>query len=295
MRLLLAAMLAFWCFCTKAAIFQNSLNTNVLGTNLVWTPATRILEIENNSGAFVITSNGLSIVQISPLPGANVLPALNLLQYLQFNSTTNRLTIANNALLLDGVPVGGTSETNVSNNFYTTNNFFVNGKGNTLIVTQALTLNYVKTNLLSTDANGLVTTTKFGAGITWDPATQTISATAGGSATAWRPNTALTYSSSNVVIDGSGGTNFYLALTGATFFATPANIPASKTTNTFFTVYFQQPSTGTCLVSWTNASFFFPGNSPFQPLTNANAMSSVTFTMSPFTNGIFLGDYGTLY
>lgn len=114
-------------------------------------------------------------------------------------------------------------------------------------------------------------------------------------ATTWIPNTALSYvgGGTNVAIDGSGGTNFYLTVTKATHMTTPSNIPASASTNTVFTVFFKMDGTGTWDVTWTN-NFKFPGgpNAVFKPTTNANAVSWVSFTMSPFTNGVFMADYG---
>jgi len=246
---------------------------------------------------------------------------------LTLSGATNKLTISNDTLLLDGVAVGTSTSTNIYNNIVTTNltvlnqltvsniytttmtvvsNLFVNylytvnGSHNTLYITNSIQSGSLRTNLLAVSSTGLLTNANYGTGISWDPATLTISSTAtgGGSGSVWMPNTALSYSGgTNLTIDGSGGTNFYVLLTNTAFFTTPANIPASKSSNTTFTVYFQQDATGTRLVSWTNASFFFPGGNTnqFQPLTNASAMSSVTFTMSPFTNGVFLGDYGTLY
>lgn len=262
-----------------------------------WDSAAQIYYLhENVSGSnaipFVVGINGGATLTFNTDSTATHSGGLGL------SGATNRLSIANDTLLLDGVPVvGGAGVTNIFDTTIITNNFFVSGKGNTLVVTQALTIQAIKTNLVATTSTGLLTNANYGTGIAWDPATLTISSTAtGGGASVWMPNTALGYTSStNLTIDGSGGTNFTVFLTNTAFFATPANIPASKATNTMFTVYFQQDSTGGRLVTWTNASFFFPGNSPFQPLTNANAMSSVTFSMSPFTNGIFIGDYGVYY
>jgi len=117
-----------------------------------------------------------------------------------------------NSLTINGVPAstnsGAAGTTNYFDTTLITNNFFITGKGNTLIITQALTLDYVKTNLLATDANGLVTTTKFGANITWDPATQTISSSAaGGSGTAgkipyWLTSSTLANSQMSTNVNG---------------------------------------------------------------------------------------------
>ncbi len=43
------------------------------------------------------------------------------------------------------------------NNFYTTNNYFITGKGNIVVVTQQLTLGYMTNKLLRVDENGVVT------------------------------------------------------------------------------------------------------------------------------------------
>ncbi len=210
---------------------------------------------------------------------------------------TNNTIYTTNLTVLNSLTVSNLITTNITvqNNLVVSNLYTVNGAHNTMIITNSLTLQTVKTNVLATTSSGLVTQVNYGTGLTWTPSTLTLSASGGGGASVWVPNTALTYSGgTNLTIDGSGGTNFYALLTNTAFFATPSNIPASSTTNTSFTVFFQQNTTGTWDVTWTNASFKWPGGSQFKPLTNASSVSWVTFTMSPFTNGIFVGDYGVL-
>ena len=75
---------------------------------------------------------------------------------LSLNARTNKLSIANDQLFLDGVAVSSSAAAPV-NNFYTTNQFFVTGKGNTLIITNQLTLGYMTNKLLRVDENGVVT------------------------------------------------------------------------------------------------------------------------------------------
>lgn len=114
-------------------------------------------------------------------------------------------------------------------------------------------------------------------------------------ASVWVPNVVLTYSSgTNVTIDGSGGTNFVLTVTNTTFFTTPSNLPSTTSTNTSFTVFFKMDATGGYSVTFTNTYFKFPGGIVFVPTTNANAVSVLSFTMSPFTAGQFYADYGIL-
>ncbi len=242
----------------QAPILRNSLDTNTLGTNLTWNPITLQLRV---SGA----TPSLALWNTSGSADGKRFDLTDAFDQLRFGWLSDS---------------GGTAR--ILGYFDTNGNLSILATGTADGVVASNSFRLVSgggaSKVLTSDANGVGT---------WQTASS-------GGASVWVPNTALSYSGSNVVIDGSGGTNFYLALTGATFFATPANIPASKATNTSFTVYFQQPSTGTCLVTWTNASFKFPGGSQFQPLTNASSVSWVSFTMSPFTNGIFMGDYGVL-
>lgn len=190
-----------------------------------------------------------------------------------------------------GTSGGGSGDvTNVYNTTIITNSFFVSGKGNTLVITQQLTLQAIKTNLLSTDASGNVTTTKFGANISWDPATQTISASGGGGTS---PSyNLLTQSGTNAgTIDFSGIGNhsvWYITASNNLFFGTPSNIPTNPFT---FYVFVRQPSTGTCFVTWTNGTYGFSGGSTNGPIsdTNGNHMDIWTFIVSPFTNSQIMG------
>lgn len=209
---------------------------------------------------------------------------------ISLSAQTNKLSIANNQLLLDGVPISGGTEAAPVNNFYSTNVFFQSGRGNTLIVTQQLTLNYLKTNLLATDASGNVTTTKFGAGISWDPATQTISSSVSGDTTATNIVT-LTQTGTNIsAMDFSlvsRGGAFKITLTNNAFMPTPSGLATTPFTKAWLLV--QQPSTGTCLVTFTNASFAWPNGSVPINDTNNGAVSVYEFVSDVFTNGIAHG------
>ncbi len=288
-RLLLALLLALPLGASAQAILRNAFTTNANQTLGATSSSVYPLVIDSSTG--VVTPNHILFSPSFHMADTNGFFAGDL----SLSGRTNKLSIVNNQLYMDGVPVTSTASAPV-NNFYATNIFVQNGAHNTLIITQQLTLSFLKTNVLATTASGVVTSVVYGSGLTWTPSTLTLSASGGGGgASVWIPNTALTYSGgTNLTIDGSGGTNFYVLLTNTAFFATPSNIPASSTTNTSFTVFFQQNATGTWDVTWTNASFKWPGGSQFKPLTNASSVSWVTFTMSPFTNGIFVGDYGVL-
>lgn len=179
-------------------------------------------------------------------------------------------------------------------NFYDTtiitNSFFVSGKGNTLIITNSIKL-----------GDYFVYPLQAGSGITFttnaNPTSGTnitISASSSGSASTWVPVAALTYTgSTNVVMPADGGTNFTLTVTNTTFMAAPSSPPSSEATNTSWLVAFKMDSTGTWAVTWTN-KFKLPAGFSIQPTTNANAVSIVTITTSPFTAGEYLVSYPTL-
>jgi len=244
----------------------------------------------DGSGNFGYTTNLAQNIIINNLTATN-LTVVNALTV--SNIITTNISVVNNLYSSNFFVTNVT----VQNNLTTSNFYAVNGNHNTLIVTNALSLTSLGTNkLLRIGSNGAVTNIANGSGVLTNDGSGGFSwvTVSGGSsgASVWVPNTALTYSSgTNVTIDGSGGTNFFLNVTNTTFFVTPSNIPASSSSNTSFTVYFKMVTAGSA-VTWTNGSFKFPGNSQFQPTTNANAVSWVSFSMSPFTNGIFMSDYG---
>ena len=215
-----------WTAIGQSTLQRNSLTTNILGTNLVWTPyqfnirgITPSLELWNTAGGvdqkrfklqttslsgtgklkfFLISDDGLN---------ASLLGEFNEGGSISLSGDTNRLSMAGGVLLLDGVQISASASAPI-NNWYSTNNFYVTGKGNTLIITQTLTLNYVKTNLLATDASGVVTNALYGSGISWDPATRTISSTASGGL--------ATSGSAYSIVGGSAiATNNWVALSNA--------------------------------------------------------------------------------
>lgn len=312
-RFLLLAALICSVEVQAQSILRNSLNTNTLGTNLVWNPstlrlrasgATPSIELWNTSGTanfrrFIFNNatdqlrvewsndaGSMSLLLSTWSSDGNFAPLT-----LSLSGETNRLSIANDQLLLDGVQVSGGSESAPVNNFYSTNNFFINGKGNTLVVTQSVTFQFIKTNLLATDANGLVTTTKFGSGISWDPATQTISSTASGGGLT-EAVTTLTYSGTNAVgFDCStNGMSYYILLTNHVLFgsSTFASLPA-KTAYRTFTLCLQQDSAGGYVPKFTNSIVAWSEGVQVQVTTNANAVSYVYFHTSLATNSMLVG------
>lgn len=174
--------------CCLSAIAQpykpNSLNTNVLGTNLVFNPATFKLAIRGAGPGldFWNTSGGADLKRYSIVDSGNQLrfewhsdnggSSLLLGTFssdgnfapisLSLSSGTNRLTIANNQLLLDGVPVVGDSSAPITNIYATTINVttqhFTIGKGGSLTITNALTPQQIgASKLVATESNGALT------------------------------------------------------------------------------------------------------------------------------------------
>lgn len=284
-RFLLAMVLAFPLMVSAQTIQRNSITTNVLGTNLVWIPSAGAgaLQIEQNAGAFQILSNGIAEVEISPSTGGNVLPALNLKQYLQFGSSSNRLTRSGANLLWDGLQLNGGSEAAPVNNFYATNIYSQNGAHNTMNISNYLTV-----------SGQYVYPLVAGTGITF--ATNTISAgktnltisSAGGSTAV----TTLTYSGTNIVgADMStNGMSFYLLVTNHCLLgtATFSNLPA-KTAYQTYTFCFQQDSAGGYVPKLTNSIWVWAdGNQPVIK-TNANAVSYIYAHTGLATNSTLVG------
>ncbi len=128
MRLFLTLLLALVCCTGRAAIFQNSFTTNALGTNLVWDPTQRSLTINgdlNLPGYFQITSNGITYVNLDMLPGASVLPTLDLITYLRLSNGTNRLTDDGTNLLRNGIQIATAGNTTNTFNYVTITNLNV--------------------------------------------------------------------------------------------------------------------------------------------------------------------------
>jgi hypothetical protein len=203
-------------------------------------------------------------------------------------SNTNQYTDNGTTLTRNGVPVGGgTSETNVQNNFYVTNLFVQNGAHNTMIITNSLTLQPIKTNLLATTSTGLVTNANYGTGIAWDPTTRTISATASGDTTATNIVTVTQTGTNASQLDFSlvaRGGLFKITATNNLYFGVPANVNNTDFKHCWLAV--QQPSTGTCLVTFTNGVFAQPQGSVLINDTNASAVVYYEMVSSPFTNGV---------
>lgn len=185
----------------------------------------------------------------------------------------------------------GTTSSAPINNFYVTNLFVQNGGHNTMIITNSLTIQPVKTNVLATTSTGLVTNANYGSGISWDPTTLTISATASGSGVT-TVVTPLAYSGTNITGFNclTNNATYTLLLTNHCLFdaSTFTGLP-NTTTNLFFTLGLKQDSAGTWVPKFTNSIVAWADG--VQPVikTNANAVSYLYFHTHLFTNGMLVG------
>jgi hypothetical protein len=278
----------------SALVFANSpvlssvTNASLTPSTLVYADATK-----KESSAIIgygldFTAGTLSAPLLLSQNGTNGAPTINFT-----NSATVTWTKAGTNWQANVAVVGPAGETNYYDFTFITNNIFLSGKGNTLIVTQALTIQAIKTNLLATTSTGLVTNANYGTGVSWDPSTLTLSASGGGGSagsTNYRsPVVTLTMTGTNVdagQIDWARTNQCYrLTLTNSAFFGDTVctNVPD---TNSFQWLQLDlvQDATGGRKVTFTN-SIFAGVNGTFAITTNASAWDSCTLINSRQTNG----------
>jgi hypothetical protein len=271
MRILFCLLLC--CLSAFAQPYKaNSLNTNVLGTNLVWTPAPPSLAVNlairgplpslsfwNSSGSvdkkrFEITDaldqlrfgwfsdNGGSSLLLGRFSSdGNFAPVS-----LSLSGQTNILSISTtNTLLLDGQPVVTSSTT--------TTNTIIN----------ATTIN-VESNVFNIAKGGHLTITNY----------------------IQLPWTELSYSGSNVTVNLTNSM-FKLTLTNDAFFVTPTGLPGTNISQAI-QIHLVEDNTGGRIVTLTNSSWVVSGsgtstNAVPSITTNANAVTVLTFVTSPFS------------
>ncbi len=237
-RLLLALLLT--ASAQAQPILRNSLNTNTLGTNLVWTPGLRFLEIfgdAGNPGSFAVNSNDISTAVIAG-DNASQLPSLAVNGFLRLTSGPYFYPIA--------AGTGITLTTNSLGNNQTNVTISASGGGST------------------TDTN-IVTLTMTGTNV----------------------------SSMDFALVQNGGA-FKLVLTGNAYVGSPANVVNTSFKKAWLLV--QQPSTGTCLLQFTNgvAGFAWPqGVAPVMD-TNNSSVAVFEFVTDVFTNGLVHGTMSSL-
>lgn len=304
-------------------LLRNSLSTNNLSTNLVWNPSTyefrlsgpspsvtwwntsgsanaKRFELTDTSGQLrfsTTTDNGGATTLLTSLATDGNLAPLSL----SLSGTTNRLTVSStNTLLLDGVPVvaGGAGVTNTTINVITINattNIYNVGQGGKLNITTNFTIqtnasltisNLARPSILMVGGDGNATNATL-SGLTLSGTT--LSASAGGDTT-FSNIVTLTQTTTNVSqMDFSlvqGGGAFKLVLTGNAYMPAPANVATSPFSKAW--LFIQQPSTGTCLITWSNIYAWSQGAAPILD-TNNNSVSIIEFVGDLFTNGVVHG------
>lgn len=178
------------------------------------------------------------------------------------------------------------SASNPINNFYSTNNFFISGKGNTLVITQTLTVSGQYVYPLVPGTGITFATNNIGTGQT----NLTISATASGGVTT--SVTPLAYSGTNITGFNclTNNATYTLLLTNHCLFnaASFTGLP-NTTTNMFFTLALKQDGTGTWVPKFTNSIVAWTEG--VQPVitTNANSISYLYFHSHLWTNGMLVG------
>ena len=207
-------------------------------------------------------------------------------------------SIANAAGILTNDGSGGLGfSTNISQDI-TINNFTVTNLTvqSNLVVNQSIKLQGKE--LGSTHVNGTnvfpvvnITNT---ASVTWAVSGSNITATATGGDTTATNIVTLTQTTTNVsAMDFSlvqrGGV-FKLVLTGNAYVGAPTGIANTSFSRAFFMI--QQPSTGTCVVTFTNLYCFSEGVAPVLD-TNNGSVSVIELVSDVFTNGLIHGSIST--
>lgn len=304
MKRFLAILLLCWSWNAWTQPFlRNSLNTNNLGTNLVWDPSGTTLTMSGSGPQYVLhntagganqkrfylasVANRLEMVWVSD-NGASSLTlgsfdtngnfVIN--GYAGFSGQTNRLTMASGQLLLDGSPISGGGGSVFVNGTNVTNPNIIDG-GNTTWAIQSGT-NVVSTANATND-------------VTYNSITvqsNTFNVAKGGSLTITNftryAYATLTLSGTNVsAISLTNSSAFKLTLTTNAFFGVPTDLPGTNFQQTI-QIHVIQDSTGGRTVTFTNSSWNLAATDPSTnavPVisTNANAVTLFTFSTSPFT------------
>jgi len=271
----------------SAAFTMTGTNTSFLG----WLALNAQTNQISDSGTQLLY-NGV------PIGGSGITNATGTNNTLTKWTGTNSIgSVANGTGILTNDGAGGFgwstdigSESNPINNFYSTNNFFISGKGNTLVITQTLTVSGQYVYPLVPGTGITFATNNIGTGQT----NLTISATATGGDTTATNIVTLTMTTTNVsAMDFSlvqrGGV-FKLVLTGNGYIGAPTGIANTSFSHAFLMV--QQPSTGTCVLTFTNLYCFSEGVMPVLD-TNNGSVSVIELVSDVFTNGLIHGSIST--
>lgn len=200
---------------------------------------------------------------------------------LYLSGKTNEIADNGTSLTYNNTPIGGTT------------NFFTVGKGGHLTITNSITIltngalalsNLPAPSVLVLGTNQNVTNATL-SGLTLSDGNVL---TAGGGDTTATNIVTLTQTGTNAAqLDFSlvarGGV-FKLSLTNNAYFGAPASVNNTDFKKAWLAV--RQPSTGTCLVTFTNGFFAQPGGNNLINDTNAGAIVWYEMLSNPFSNGI---------
>ncbi len=262
-KLLSILILVLLCGTAQAAFVPNSFDTNALAPNLVWNNTSKIMEFHN--GGFGIS------MSLDSTTGDLLLKGIS--GKLGLSGTTNRLSIVNDTLYLDGVAVGGSTSTNYYSTIITTNLTVLNSLTVSNISVTNITVqnNLTVSNLYSVNGNHALLIVTNAVRMPW--VTQTLTGT-------------------NVAqIDLNAGSMFRVYLAANAYFGTVANHPGTNTSQSI-QIALIQDGTGSRTVTMTNTTWFLNGsgsttNAVPSLNTNANGITILSFVTHP-TNSVAL-------
>ncbi len=267
MRLILTFVLALLCGTMQAAIYQNAFTTNANQSLGATSSSTYPLMIDNSSGT--VTPSGILFSPSFHMTGTNGLFGGTL----SLNGRTNKLSIVNDTLYLDGVAVGGSTSTNYYSTIITTNLTVLNSLTVSNISVTNITVqnNLVVSNLYTVNGNHNTMIITNAVRMPWST---------------------LTLTGTNVAqIDLNAGSMFRVYLAANAYFGTVANHPGTNTSQTIQIALIEN-GTGAHTVTMTNSTWFLNAsgastNAVVTINTNANAITLLTFVTHP-TNSVAL-------
>lgn len=274
MKTILSLVVLCWSWAAWAQpVLRNSITTNTLGTNLVWAQPTLNIRGANPGIAFWNTSGAADKKRFAITPASDQLRfewtsdngGMSLLLgtfssdgnfapvSLSLSGETNRLSIANDQLLLDGVAISGSSESAPVTNFYattinvTTQNFVL-GNGAKLTITNYVRFPFSTLTLTGTNVSAISLTNSMA---------------------------------------------FKLILTGNAFFAAPTDFPGTNLLQTIQLHLQQDSTGSRSIMftnsAWVLAGSGESTNAQPTINTNANGVTILTFASSPFFSGKLYG------
>ncbi len=158
-----------------------------------------------------------------------------------------------------------------------TNRLSVDNQGSVAISN----FNGTATALVGSSASNTLSTVTLGSGLTLSAGTLTSAGDSSGTNIVTLAQTGTNVTAMDFSLVQNGGL-FKLSLTNNAFIPTPSNVGTTTFKHCWLAV--QQPSTGTCFVTWTNASFGAPEGQSLINDTNNGSVVYYEMVTDPFTN-----------